>query len=82
MPWYRSEKNPEGKIETPLTDEDFKEGMKHGKFLNSKHRAFCELLYYSAVRKAEALRAVRDQFQITKTAIKFDVGERMIDRFF
>ncbi len=60
-----------------MTDEDFKEGMEHGKFLNSKHRAFCELLYYSPVRKAEALRAVREQFQITRKTIRFEVDERL-----
>lgn len=51
--------------------------MDKGKFVQKKHRAFAVLLYYSAVRKAEALRVVREQFQITRTAIMFDVGERL-----
>lgn len=66
-----------GKIQTPLTDEDFKQGMTYGKFLKPSHRSYCILLYYTAVRKCEALRSTREQFQITHTAIMFDVGKRL-----
>jgi len=73
MPWYRIE----GKIQEPLTEDDFKNGMEHGKFVEPKHRAFCILLYYSAVRKKEALRAKKEQFTITKKAVSFNVGKRL-----
>lgn len=67
----------EGKIQTPLSDMDFKEGMDHGKFLQQGHRAYCILLYYSAVRTSEAHRVLMRDFKFTQTAILFDVGERL-----
>ena len=73
MPWYRIE----GKIQTPLSDEDFQTGMENGEFIDPNHRGYCVLLFYSAVRKCEALRAVRNQFQVTNTAIMFEVGDRL-----
>jgi hypothetical protein len=73
MPNYKLE----GKIQTPLTDEDFKEGMEHGKFLKPNHKAYCVLLYYSAVRKTEGQRARREQFRVTESAIYFEVGDRL-----
>jgi hypothetical protein len=72
LPHYRIE----GKIESPLTLDDFKEGMEQGKFVQPEHRAYCILLYYSAVRKTEGLLVEREQFQITRSAIMYDVGER------
>lgn len=73
MPWYRTE----GKILEPITDTKFTEGMKHGLYLHPKHQAFNVLLYYAAVRKMEALRATREQFQISKNNINFSVGQRL-----
>jgi len=67
----------EGKILTPLSDADFEQGMKEGKFLTQNHRAYCVLLYYSAVRKTEGQRVLREQFQILKDKIMFDVGARL-----
>ncbi len=67
----------EGKIQNPLTDQDFQDGMEHGKFVEPEHRAYCILLYYSAVRKCEALRSRREQFQITRATLMFDVGQRL-----
>jgi len=67
----------EGKILTPITEQDFAQGMDSGKFVNSKHRAYCILLYYSAVRKMEALRTVREQFQVTRDTIFWDVLKRL-----
>lgn len=67
----------EGKIETPITDQEFEEGMNTGYFVEPKHRGYCVLLYYSAVRKMEGLRVVKDQFQITKENIVFDVKKRL-----
>jgi integrase len=73
MPWYRTE----GKIQSPMSDEDFQNGMENGEFVDLAHRAYCVLLYYSAVRKCEALRAFRNQFQVTNSAIMFEVGDRL-----
>jgi integrase len=65
------------KILTPISDEEFAEGMDNGKSLRLDHKAFCVLLFYSAVRDTEALRARREQFQITKANIFFSVGPRL-----
>ena len=73
MPWYRRE----GKIQTPLSEDEFKEGMTHGYFVEDNHRAYTILLYYSAVRNGEATRATRDQFRIMPDKILFDVGQRL-----
>jgi hypothetical protein len=73
MPWYRNE----GKILTPLTDREFSEGMEQGHFVQPSHRAYCVLLYYSAVRKTEASRVLREQLQITRTNLVFEVGKRL-----
>jgi integrase len=67
----------EGKVQTPLSDLDFKEGMNHGKFLQQGHRAYCILLYYSAVRTTEGHRVVRENFKFTQSSILFDVGLRL-----
>lgn len=73
MPWYRTQ----GKIQQPLTEEDFKQGMEEGTFLQQKHRAYCGLLYYSAVRKTEGLRALKEDFQVQPNRIIFSVGKRL-----
>jgi hypothetical protein len=65
-----------GKIQRPLTDEEFKESMEHGLFKRSKHRAFCVLLFYSGVRKGEAARTVKEQFTTTEESIIWEVGPR------
>lgn len=67
----------EGKIETPISDAEFEEGLKTGHFITKQHKAYAVLLYYSGVRKKEGLRAVREDFQITPDAIMFDVGDRL-----
>lgn len=67
----------EGKILTPLTDEEFAEGMRLGKFLQPSHKAYCVLLYYTALRKTEAQRALREQFQVYPDKIVFEVGQRL-----
>jgi integrase len=66
-----------GKQMNPLTDRDFMEGMENGKFVIYNHKGFVALLYYSAVRKSEALRATREQFQVTRSDIVFSVGKRL-----
>jgi len=73
VPWYRVA----GKIQQPLTEQDFQEGMTNGTFKQDRHRAYCILLYYSAVRKMEGLRATREQFTVTQTSLIFQVGKRL-----
>jgi len=72
-PHYRTH----GKIQEPITDEDFVKGMAQGKFVQPKHRGYVALLYYSAVRKREALRATREQFRLSRGNIIFGVGKRL-----
>ena len=75
MPWYR--KQGRGKILEAMTDKDFQKGMTDGHFCSKKHRGFSVLVYYSGVRRLEALRPVKEQFQITETAVFFDVLKRL-----
>lgn len=65
-----------GKIHRPITDEEFAEAMENGDFKKSRHRAYCVLLFYSATRKGEAARAVKEQFTITETSIIWEAGPR------
>jgi integrase len=61
-----------------MTETEFAEGMNNGHFINHKHRAYCVLLYYSGVRKCEALKARREQFRLLPNdQILYDVGERL-----
>jgi len=60
-----------------LSDEEFKEGMQTGTFKKPKHRGFVTLLFYSGVRKSEALRVVKEQFQLRGNQIIFNVGRRL-----
>ena len=73
MPWYRKH----GKILEPMTDEIFKEGMDNGHYCSKKHRGFAVLVYYTGVRRLEGLRAIKEYFQITETAVFFDVQKRL-----
>src|SRR3972149_143449 len=72
-PWYRKH----GKILTIVTDQEFAEGMEKGHFVLDAHRGYPVILYYSAVRKLEALRAVKEQFVIKGGDVFFDVGPRL-----
>ncbi|MEX2738058.1 MAG: hypothetical protein Q6356_003200 [Candidatus Wukongarchaeota archaeon] len=66
-----------GKILKPLTHKEFLEGMAIGHFTGRFHRAYLALLYYSGVRKNEALRAQTKQFRIRNKNLVFDVGQRL-----
>jgi len=72
-PHYRKH----GKILTPLTDTQFKEVMQSGHFVRRNHKAFVALLYYSAVRKAEALRSLKEQYILSDQEVSFSVGKRL-----
>ena len=45
--WGRYAKN--GKIVTPITDEEFAEGIENGHFVQQNHKAYCVLLFYTAM---------------------------------
>jgi len=51
--------------------------MRNGYFCHPKHKGFCALLFYSAIRKSEGLRATKEQFQLVNGEIIFDVGKRL-----
>jgi integrase len=51
--------------------------MNEGYFCREDHKVFMALLYYSAVRKGEALRAIREQFKLENDFIIFSVGTRL-----
>jgi integrase len=73
LPWYRTS----GKLMTPISDKDFVIGMNNGPFVKRKHKGFVALLFYSAVRKREALRARREQFRVLSDRVIFEVGKRL-----
>jgi len=73
MPWYRRH----GKIESPLTFQDFLKAMQRAVNAKPEHRAFAVLLYYTGVRRSEALKAVREQFWVKDGFLYFDVGKRL-----
>lgn len=60
-----------------MTDETFKQKMIQGHFCHKNHKAYTVLLYYSAVRKTEALRARREQFLVSDQNVSFSVGKRL-----
>jgi len=72
-PHYRKH----GKIQTPLSDSKFIEIMQKGPFCKQIHQAYTSLLYYSAIRKSEGLRVVKQDFQTVSDNIVFDVGQRL-----
>jgi integrase len=51
--------------------------MKNGVFLKDIHRPYPVLVYYSGVRELEALRVTPESFDIRRTALYFEVGERL-----
>jgi hypothetical protein len=67
----------EGKQEIPMTFNEFREGIEHGKFVKDSHRAFAVCLAYYGVRKTEARRAKKEQFFIQGNMLFFDVGQRL-----
>lgn len=72
-PHYRTH----GKIQIPLTPEDFNKILDTGHFVHLDHKAFFCLLYYFGIRKTEGLRAVKEQFTVKGQELFFDVGKRL-----
>ena len=62
-----------------MSPTEFAECMTNGHFAQEEHKAYPVLLYYSAVRKWEGLRALREQFTIdyNDAILYFDVGPRL-----
>lgn len=72
MPNYKE------KILVPLSDKDFLDGMKTGRFIDPvKHRGLVALIHYSAVRISEGLKTTRSQFRLTPNILYYDVGPRL-----
>ena len=68
------------KIQTPLTDLDFIKGMNTGYFIDrNRHRGLCALYYYSAIRRSEGVRPLKEWFTLNeeKRLIFFNVGPRL-----
>ena len=51
--------------------------MKEGHFTKDTHRGFVALLYYTAVRKSEALRTRKEQITISGDLLYYSVGKRL-----
>lgn len=66
-----------GKKLNPITDEDFERIMTTGLFFKQEHKGYASGLYYTAVRREELRKALKEQFQVTKTDIIFSVGKRL-----
>jgi integrase len=66
-----------GKLVIPISDEDFSRGMETGDFKKYLHRAFVVLIFFTAIRRGEALRVTPEQFKITDDEVMFDVGVRL-----
>lgn len=66
-----------GKVLQVLTDKEFDEKIREADFDNIAYAAYPVLLYYSGVRKREALRAAARQFTREGDTLFFDVGKRL-----
>jgi integrase len=51
--------------------------IRDGKVKSRQHIGFVALLYYSAVRQGEALKARPNQFQVKQDYLYFDVEEKL-----
>jgi len=72
MPNYKE------KLTYPLSDEEFIEGMKQGKFVKRpEHEGFNAFLFYTAARLSEGLGMQGKQFRRTPNTLFVDIGERL-----
>lgn len=69
----------QGKITTPMTDTDFVAGMKHMDNNDEplRYKSYTATLYYSAIRKSEALRMTPEQITQNKNNIVMSIGTRL-----
>lgn len=66
-----------GKLETIITDADFKRIITKGEFKKEEHKGYAALVYYSAVRREEARRALKEYFSLNGDVLIFDVKKRL-----
>lgn len=66
-----------GKLTQPLTDAEFADRIENGPYESDEYRAWPVGLYYTAVRKLELWRALRDQFSAKGDFLFFEVGVRL-----
>ena len=60
-----------------MTDQEFLQGMKEGKFVKTDmHKAYNALLYYTGVRRNEARLTIKEQFSVQGDILFWDVGKR------
>ena len=69
-----------GKSLFPITQAQLGTALMEGMFKQERHKAFVVCLFYYGIRRMEAIRAKREQFDITDSLIYFDVGERLKKR--
>lgn len=62
---------------TLIQPDEFADKMAAGPWKHPSHPAYATLLYYSAVRKMEALRTLKSQFNVTPQTLFWDVGPRL-----
>src|SRR4030042_1846980 len=67
----------QGKILTEITTEQFEAALKNAYNAARQYQAFIVLIYYTGVRVSEALRALKESFQITEETLYWDVGKRL-----
>ena len=66
------------KLTNPLSDEDFIQGMKDGKFVKRPHHVgLVAFVHYSAVRITEGLNMRQNQFRVTPSILFCDIGHRL-----
>jgi len=67
----------QGKIIRPLSSEEWLEAMENGRFVKDTHRGYVALLYYTAVRRGEALRTKKEQLVIRGDRLYYSIGKRL-----
>lgn len=72
MPHYRRE----GKLLNPMTDQQFKQGLEEGYFVQQKHRGLGVLLWLTGLRISEALSLKKEQFRAIDQILFVDTGIR------
>lgn len=73
MPHYRRY----GKNQVPLSHAEFIEALEKGHFVRKAHKGLLALIYYTGIRRTEAIRSVKDQFVLNENEIIYDVLTRL-----
>lgn len=67
----------QGKLLEPITPEQFEAALAHPYNQALEYQALIVLEYYTGVRVSEALRPVKESFQITEKTLYWEVGKRL-----